>query len=450
MKKILSILLVLGLLTPLTLVYSQETDPVEETPDETAQITVYTQTNSGNRIEGINVTVSNDGYNQSKNTDIQGKAIFDELSPATYTIIINLTGSSKYELVSGESVTKERVIEAGETEDVYFGLKLKNTDEGTDDSEVEDEEVTINIPSNFTSNGAETTQLNNRKMSELKNMEQFTLEIKNRSKIMFQENIDLSKEETINKLNKLSNYVFMDVIGEVTIASDLIPELDKPARVYFYDLNFVRVGDSYTPLIVKDDQETNDITNIKLVDNDEIQFDVEGFSTYSVRPTLYFEQDEIQTKDFTYVLTGQVDDLDSTLAVYLNEERYEFEDPISVNEDGSFEIPINLEDGENIIQIIATGVSEQTNAKTLTIVRTDEEAVEEPIDESDGINVLFIVLAIIVLAGAVGGGYWYYNKSKKNSKPKISNTIGAKYDSRLLTPEERKDMETTRTPRPKM
>jgi len=391
-------------------------------------ILVYVKTADNLPVEGINLSITSESYNDAGVSDSQGKVTFDvtDARADTYAITISLSGAN-YELVSGEVATKSVTIADDEQKAVYFGVKEKAAvvDETNDNK-------TIDIPSEFYSSGSKTTVLKDMTSDQLKAVSGFIIHKPDLAKIEFKEKVDLSSTTTINKLETLDQYVFIEIPGEVSLASDLIPELNKPATVTLEGLNFVQLSQGYTPMIMKDDQDAGtSVSNISLINGDKISFDVSSFSSYAVRPTFEFEENEIETDQTTYTLNGKIDDLDSQISIYVNDESQNL--IIDINDKGEFEIPIELTEKENVVQVLAIGASEQTYSEVVKITNPN---LEETVADSSGMSInLTLVFGILLFAMAIGGGagYYYYNKKQKVKSPKIAT----KYDNRLLTPEER-------------
>lgn len=437
MRKLLTYILLVLLTVPVPLtVFAQDEEVLgeEQVQEETSTIVVYARTLEGDMIQGINISVKSDSYDQAKNTDVQGKAVFADLAAADYTVSINLTEGSLYTLAAGELASKPRTLAAGEQSEVYFGVKLKNIDEGKD--EEVPEEVEIELPSSFHLPTSTTTELKGSTADDLKAVRNFTLHVPDVAKIVYNETLDLSNEDTIKKLNKLDQYVFLDHPGEVSIATDLIPELDKPATITLYGLSFVSLGNDYQPTIVKDDQDAGDaVKNVTLTGSAAISFDVESFSTYAVRPTLKFDQTDYEVNETNHEIKGMVDDLNSEVTIYLNDEK--LTKVVDINDDGSFVIPVDLVGGENVVQVIATGISEQSATESLTITNTSPDAPQAEKESTD----MSLILGLLLILGGVGLGVGYLVKTKKiklfNKKNKQVVTPNRQFDHRLLTPEER-------------
>lgn len=391
-----------------------------------AEIDVYVQTSQGERVQAIEITLTGpSSYSQTKNTDSSGKAAFTALADGDYTATINLLAGGDYELVAGETKTKTRTVTSGTVEEVYFGVKTKTSDETDGETNIKPE-----IPSSFYASGSTTTVVKDLTTEQLKSISNFTLDTPGFSKIVFNEKVDLSSQDTLQRLAKLNQYVFMDQKGEVTIASDLMPELNKKATVTLYSLSFVSLGSDYTPVILKDDFEPSgsEVTNVTLTGKDKITFDVSGFSTYAVRPTLIFEEKNIDTDQQKYTLTGKIDDLDAEISVFLNNSR--IEQDITPDSEGNFSVELELKKGENNVQVTAKGVSEQSYGEALTINYGSNE--KNPVSSTNW----SLIIGIVLLAGAVLGGGFYYYKTKYLPRRRSKQQVKS-FDQRLLTDEER-------------
>lgn len=397
----------------------------------TGSISVITQMNDGSKIEGIEIELEGpNDYSSSKNTNSSGTAEFTNLEAGDYTAAINLLSGSNYELVSGETGTKTRTISDGGSDTVYFYLKEKTSTEDTEDEDDTEETASTSIPSKFYQSGSTSTNISNYISSQLAAINNFTLHIPDYSKIVFTETVDLSSSEAQTKLKSLDQYVFLDQKGEVAIASDLMPELDKAATVTFYDLKLVSLGDEYKPVIIKDEfeAEEDEVSDISMTGGDTITFNVSDFSSYSFRPTLKFDETEIVTDEKNYTLKGKVDDLESNISVFLNNER--INEVIDIEEDGSFKIDLELDKGDNSVQITANGISEQSITDSISIELTSDGS------QNAGSSITMILIGILVILAAGASGYVYYKKKylPKKKAAMLKDTSG--YDSRLLTSEE--------------
>ncbi|MBD3280846.1 hypothetical protein GF389_04980 [Candidatus Dojkabacteria bacterium] len=425
MKKLIFISLIFSLIAAFF--------PVNAVIQETL-ITVYVKTPGNYPVEGINtnVTQSESNYDSSLTTNEQGKAEFKipENIEGTFSVSISLDSSS-YELVSGETNPKSLELQEGESETAYFGVKETATPEEPEETK------NISIPAGFYENGSDTSRFEDVTVEELESFPNFTIHKPDYAKIVYDKALNLSSTTSINKLKTLDQYVFMEYPGEVSVASDLFPELNNSATVTLEGLNFVQLSQGYKPHIMKDNADAGEsISNVALTNGNKISFEVDGFSSYSVRPTFEFDENEIETTETAYTLTGKIDDLDSEISVYLNDESQDME--IEIDDDGEFEIQIELKEKENVVQVLAVGVSEQTYSEVVKITNPNLEEIEEEVDDGMSIN-MTIVLGTLIMAMIIGGGIGYYYYKKRQNKADKKDT-SVKYDDRLLTPEEKKNL----------
>lgn len=438
LKLLLITIFVLANFSSTILVFAEEEDPPAEPPTSTT-LSVFTQTSSGERVSDINIEVSGPDYRQTKSTNTQGTAVFTITQEGNYSVQINIQSNPNFELLSTEVNTKSIEMTLDNAKSIYFGVKRKTVDEADD----EEENTSIQLPKIFLGEDSETTILEEKTTDQLKSINELTLHNVGVSKIRFKNKIDLSGEDTITRMNKLDQYVFMQNKGEVTIASDLMPELNLPATITFYNLNFVQLDKDYTPMILKDEQEADlSVTDVSLSNGNTITFDVRGFSSYAIRPTLKFDSKEIETNEQTYLLNGKIDDLDSELTIFINDEKQDLE--TQINSDGSFEIMVPIIQKETIVQVLAVGVAEQTYSEVVKITNPTIDQQETKDNDEEGID--FTLMAIIitgVLLTMGVTGYLYYKKYylSKRTPRSIQKNTSPKYDPRLLTQEEKMALE---------
>ncbi len=420
----------------------------DEAPTNDGIIAVYVQTSQYDKIEGMSINVRSASYNQSKTTDVQGKAVFSDLEYGDYTVTLNLPDNSEYILVTGETPEKNVTVTDSSTNSVYFGVKKNPNYKDPNTPET----VELILPSIFK---GKTTDLNGKTREELKNIENFTLEVPGKVKIVFSEKIDFSSDDTISRLRELDKYAVLDQLGTVSIKSDLMPELDKPAKITFFDLKYIPLGNDYTPLILTDSViNTTAVKNISLR-GDKIEFEVTGFSTYSLSPQLKFTDIPEEVEESELQLTGKIDDLDANIIVYLNGQL--LDQNISINDKGEFTINLNFEDKENEIKIITTGISGEQTTQTFKITYTGSQKSEETPTQGNNVSQTFsIILALFLVITGISSGAWYYYRTKKNlpiwpfggDKESNEQTVpqAKKYDERLLTEEEKKLFKTKQEP----
>lgn len=404
-------------------------------PTGTSGLNIYVKKSNNDPAADVSIAITGpSSYSNTQNTDSAGKVALTALAAGNYTVVINLTEADPYELKTGETASRAVTVADGETKDVTFTVIDKASPTDGDETT---EPTTLQLPSIFTQTGSTSTNLTKYSDTQLKAIKNFTLHVPGFTKVIFKEPVNFSTSK--DKINQLDQFVLLQQPGEISIATELAPELDKPAVVTFYGLKYNPVGEDYTPLITKDDQipAGNEITNINLTGTDTISFSVSGFTTYSLKPILYFTQTDITADSQTYKLEGQVDDLNSEISITLNGSK--INQVVEVNNDGTFTANLNLKRGTNEVKVSATGISEQVTTTDLTI---KYGTVEKNNFSTD----LTMVMGIALVLLGIGGGSYYLYKTKylpgkaaggKNKKLKVTAN-SENYDSRLLTPEERR------------
>ncbi|MBU0976735.1 MAG: hypothetical protein ABIE03_01995 [Patescibacteria group bacterium] len=145
----------------------------------------------------------------------------------------------------------------------------------------ENTELKIQIHERYLAQNSNTTRLDKMTQKQLKNVENFTLEVTEKNKVIFQNKLNLSFQERIQKLNKLDAYIDFDTTGKVSIDSEYLDFLDEPAHITMYGLPY-----DTTPLILKDG---------KLVTNGEVSNIVYTYSTSEKKGTLEFDVTSFST-----------------------------------------------------------------------------------------------------------------------------------------------------------
>ncbi len=443
MKKFLLIIFVLFLSLLIIKINAEDNnngnDQQNEETTNDGILAIYVQTADNDKIQGMSINLRSTNYNQNKTTDVQGKAVFDELEYGTYTVTINLPDNSEYILVAGEVAEKTVDIDSSDVKTIYFGVKPNPNYKDPN----EPEKLEIKLPNIFKGS---TTSLNEKTKDELKNIENFTLEIPDKIKVIFKEKIDLSSDDTISRLNELDKYVVMNQLGLITIKSDLMPELDKPAKITFFDINYVPLGKDYLPTILTDSKlNTTTVKNITLRGN-KIEFEVTGFSTYSLKPQMTIEEVPNTTEQDTIQIKGEIDDLDASIIVYLNGQL--LNQDITISNEGKFNINLNLDKQENKIKILATGISGEQITKNFDVTYANAQNQEQLPTQGDNVSkTVSIILSVFLITTGVSTGIWYYYRTKNNlplwpfekKDENLENkeTEKINYDTRLLTPEEK-------------
>jgi hypothetical protein len=152
-----------------------------------------------------------------------------------------------------KSQTKTVTVDPVNGGDAYFSLTPVSSSEGSSSSS---ESATSNVvptttttsitkvtlPSIFTKKGSKTTDLS--KISDPKKVENLTLDVVGKSKIVFKDTIDLSANKTIAAFEKLNKYLVVGT-GYVDLNSKILSALNKKATIIMYKLKH-----TFTPEIL--------------------------------------------------------------------------------------------------------------------------------------------------------------------------------------------------------
>lgn len=174
---------------------------------------------------------------------------------------------------TGEQVVDEATPPAqGDSDDQDAdGDTENNRDNGNGNEGSGDQDGQLeNLPEEYQQEGSETTDLS--QVDDLSSVENFTLDIPGKNKVVFNEPVDLSADDIFDRINDGVN---IDETGKVEIDSELLPELNKPASITMSGI------DLESPEIIKDREEEANVSNLNYDrDSQILTFDVEGFSTY--------------------------------------------------------------------------------------------------------------------------------------------------------------------------
>lgn len=241
--------------------------------------------------------------------------------------------------------------------------------------------------------GSETTDL--KSVDDPSNVEDFTLDKEDDTKLVWLEPIDLSSDDAVEKIENLDDYV---TYGDffVFIEWEFWLFWNVPIEATFYDCGCVA-----TPAIVKDGERIDDSkvvietrsgevlgenTENKVTD---VSFEIDDGGKYEmVNAVTILGGDKVETKKTDYVLKGTVSDPDATLKVSLNGEN--LEDEVLVNkENGSFELALALVLGNNAVTVSGTSPKGEILSDSQSIILSE-----------GGLPVyLWIIIVIIVIIG---------------------------------------------------
>jgi len=280
--------------------------------------------------------------------------------------------------------------------------------------------ASITLPDQFSSKEGETTILNQLTMDEAKQVENFTLHIPGKGKIIWQQPLDLSTQEIANMFTELDRYVQIET-GSVSVDSEQLPILNTPAHIEFYNVHLVE-----DIIIFKDGEPAVDAVSDLQYDSEAatLSFAVDGFSTFAIAPNLKLSEETLNleaTENGEVNISGTVADLDAWFKVELNGEKIDItKDDLTIEDTGVFNFPLYLTNMENEIIISAMAVSGITESQTINIHYPNGQAekVEQADEENDETNATGIILAIVavIIALSLGAVYLYTNYNKKQKK----------------------------------
>jgi hypothetical protein len=224
--------------------------------------------------------------------------------------------------------------------------------------------ASVTLPEIFLGKDSKTTDFSDLNANNAECVKDVVFEVSEFGRVEFNECLDLSTKEIADKFKQLDNYIEFRP-GYIRFDSKALKELNKPATVYFYNLDLAENLVS----IKKDDKNfTHEAKNLVYEESEKIlSFAVEGFSTFAVYPNLQIDTDEYvgETNEKTLRVDGLVGDLNSDFAVKINEKAVEHE--INIDEEGKFTITLDLTKGRNDIQIIAESQNEMSEEINFTI-----------------------------------------------------------------------------------
>ncbi len=235
-------------------------------------------------------------------------------------------------------------------------------------------------PQEFIKEGSLTTDVSKLTLSQAQNVKDFRLEVKDIGYIIYKVPLNLSGEDLLEKFNNLSTYVIIRP-GYIEIKSDQIAELNAQAQITMNNLNFI---EGSIPVILKDGEPAEEsVTNVTYSQGT-LTFDVNGFSSYSVQPTMTLED---KSTDEKIIIIGKIDDLNKKVVVKFGE----IEKLLFLDEKGSFEFETERENNDKAtISFMALGVSGEKISDTITVqaVKGNEKNVK---------NLPFILIGLGIL-----------------------------------------------------
>lgn len=251
-----------------------------------------------------------------------------------------------------------------------------------------------NIPALFKQIGSQTTDLSNLTLENSKSVQEFTIDIPDIGTIKFKDPIDLSSRELKYLFNDLDKYVKIEK-GKVSIDTEFLPQLNKPASITIRNLELLT-----TPVILKNGNMIKDeVTNLKF-ENNTLSFDVNEFSTYTIKPKLIIKTPPKETAKEVIEINGRTSDLLTNIKVYLP---YNIVTEITeFDEKGNFRFEVPLMGKDNSYKVISTffnGYQEETiiNIRKVEDISLDQTQKYVKFTNNLIIPAIFFFLSTLVL-----------------------------------------------------
>lgn len=321
------------------------------------------------------------------------------LPPAPFkkVTICHKNGSGKYEVVT---VSEQAVLNGHRT---HSGDIIPSTPDCRPPTIKE-----VSLPDKFKPGITETTDLST--VADPSKVANLILDT-GANKIKFNEDIDLSSADTIDKFKNLDAYVKCDKTGVIAIDSAALPALNKKATLTMNGLSFTK-----TPRILVDGKEDKKaVTNLKYVKG-VLSFDVNHFSTYTAAASITIEspQNNFESREKKITLKGTVSDPTATVSAKLNSQNLGKLKIASGS--GSFNLNVDLEKGLNTIVVSAVSVSGASVSTKIVGTLISSQSILLPVVFGS-----FIVL--LVLSGVL---YLLKFRKKKDSVANLSQDSSLK------------------------
>ncbi len=251
----------------------------------------------------------------------------------------------------------------------------------------------VSMPKSFTFKGSKTTDISVLTEAQSKKVKRFTLDIKGKGNIIWEESLDLSSSSLRNKFKNLNRFVIFKK-GSVEVKADKIkPFANKKATVNMYNIN-LKLAKGETPVILRNSKVVSKGISkiIYKAKKNILSFQVNRFSKYTLIPSISIEKTPKETNETKVELNGSVDDLDSKVTVIIGKNT----ETVNIDKNGVFNYEVELNEGENIITVKAKGVSGAVSEKEIRITRVVQDNTPNPQSENTG-----MILIIAGIAGAI-------------------------------------------------
>ena len=259
----------------------------------------------------------------------------------------------------------------------------------------------IKLPSVFSAKGSKSTNLT--KIKDPKKVKNFTVDVVGKSKITFNDILNLSSSKVPSLFKSLDKYIKMNKLGVVEVDTKTLTMLaKKKATVSMSNLPFIETPD----ILVNGKPDTASITSKVNYEKGTLSFDVTSFSKFEAVPKLEITepQDGFNVEDPNITLRGKVSDPEASVSAKLNGQM--LGNLKVASESGQFSKQLTLPEGNNSIVVEAV-------SKFGPLLVATASGVFTPKQDILSINqIIGIGLVIIILLLASGGAWWYYKKRK--------------------------------------
>lgn len=232
-------------------------------------------------------------------------------------------------------------------------------------------------------------------------VQDFTLDLLGKEKVIFKGTIDLSQKTAINLITNLSEHLTFEHLN-FKADSEIMDYFKVPLEVTYYDVPFV-----FNPDVLKDESSTltsDKLTNYKfyIIDNNtQVSFLIKEAGAYKLIPHFELDISDNQTikSDINLAtFSGRISDPKAIINIKLNSA--DAKDAVSGIDPatGSFSFAVNLIEGTNLIEAEATSDYGKI-AKISKIVQFYSTLKPSEVEKKgiDPLNIAAIVLAALVI-----------------------------------------------------
>ncbi len=435
------LIVLLTILTrPFGLAMAEETP--EETPPTANYRVVVKVTFDGTSFPGVTVKLTGGAINQNKVSEL-GDTIFADLTEGSYAVSVTLPSSSQVELSPSSPATQTVTLTPTNQEAtiVYF---LRASVPPVD--ELAEKQKVTKLPAALIKSGSSSTIISSLAKDKLSAIAAFTLDNPGTNKIVFQENINLGNVDALDRISLMSDNVDLETVGKIKFDTDLLPAFaDKKAKLSMSKLRLVSLPSSNSTSVTAKILRNGSVYAPAAINysGEVLTYDIDKFSTYTLAP-----QSEIQiegaeltsdtAKRFTATtdkikLKVFVDNLDAQINLSNGGVPVSF--PEKAGASGLAEQEISLTAAESRFRLELKLANGEKYSEFFTV--TMEEAKAGPNDVS---RVFGIAMFAVMIIGGIGLGVFYYirkNKAKPERPIPIREALTTKYESSLLTEEEK-------------